>query len=289
MKNKLFETNTLKLNDIIALGQKYLLDCNIVNAKQEIEWFLIDKFKFDISDIKLNSNKYLSIVEKKQFFNFIHDRGLGKPFQYILNKCNFYGYDFYVNSDTLIPRPETELIIDLALKKNHIFNQCLDIGVGSGNLSITLLLKNIVNKVDAVDISSKALSVAKKNSKIYMIDNIDFYQLNILEYKFNKRYDLIVSNPPYITNADYKKLPREIKEYEPPIALTDFDNGLKFYKKIFKQLHNILNKKGVLLIEIGLENTKETINSIFSNNDFTLLWHKDLNGDYRVLEVQRNV
>ena len=127
MKNKLFETNTLKLNDIIALGQKYLLDYNIINAKQEIEWFLIDKFKFKISDIKLNPNKYLSIVEKKQFFNFIHDRSLGKPFQYILNKCNFYGYDFYVNSDTLIPRPETELIIDIALKKNYIFNQCLDI------------------------------------------------------------------------------------------------------------------------------------------------------------------
>ena len=289
MKNKLFEPNTLKLNDIIVLGQKYLLNHNIINAKQEIEWFLIDQFQFNISEVKLNSNKHLSKIEKKQFINFIYERSLGKPFQYILNKCNFYGYNFYVNSDTLIPRSETELIIDIALKKNRIFNKCLDIGVGSGNLSITILLQNIAKKIDAVDISKKALSVAKKNSKSHKINNISFHQLDVLKYKFNKKYDLIVSNPPYINNSDYNKLPLEIKKYEPAIALTDFDNGFKFYNKIFEQLHNMLNQNGILLIEIGLENTKETINTIFHNNDFKLLWHKDLNDNYRVLEVQYNV
>ena len=289
MKNKLLETNSLKLNDIIVLGQKYLLNHHIVNAKKEIEWFLIDRFKLNISDIKLNSKKSLSKIEKNQFIDFLYERSLGKPFQYLLNKCDFYGYDFYVTSDTLIPRPETELIIDVALKKHHVFNQCLDLGTGSGNLSITLLLQNIVNKVDAIDISKKALTVAKKNSKIHKTNNINFYQRNILKYKFNKKYDLIVSNPPYINNTDYNKLPLEIKKYEPAIALTDFSNGLKFYNAIFKQLKNILNLNGILLIEIGLENTKEIINEIFKSNDFTLLWHKDLNGNYRILEAQRNV
>ena len=289
MKNKLFEINTLKLKDIIVLAEKYLLNHNIINAKQEIEWFLLDQFQFEISDIKLNSEINLTQIEKEQFINFIYERSSGKPFQYILNKCDFYGYDFYVDSNTLIPRPETELIIDVALKKDRIFNQCLDIGVGSGNLSITLLLKNIANKVDAIDISKKALSVAKTNKSIHKIKNINFYQRDFLKHKFKKKYDLIVSNPPYINKVDFDNLPIEIKNYEPAIALTDFSDGFKFYNAIFSQLNNILNIGGVLLIEIGLENTKETINNIFQNNNFKLSWHKDLNGNYRILEVQHDV
>ena len=289
MKNKLFEINTFKLNDIIVLAQKYLLNHNIANAKKEIEWFLLDKFKFKISDIKLNTDIHLTQIEKEQFINFIYERSSGKPFQYILNKCDFYGYDFYLNSNTLIPRPETELIIDVAFKKDRIFNQCLDIGTGSGNLSITLLLKKIVNKVDAIDISQNALDVAKINGRRHKIKNINFYQRDVLEYKFNKKYDLIVSNPPYIHETDFNELPIEIKNYEPSIALTDFSDGLKFYKAIFLQLNKMLNSGGILLIEIGLENTKETINNIFQSNNFKLLWHKDLNGNHRVLEVQHHV
>ena len=289
MKNKLFEINTLKLNDLIVLAQKYLLNHNIINAKKEIEWFLLHQFQFAISDIKLNAERNLTQIEKEQFINFVYERSLGKPFQYILNKCDFYGYDFYVDSNTLIPRPETELIIDVALKKDRIFNQCLDIGTGSGNLSITLLLKNIANEVDAIDISKNALSVAKTNRTLHKIKNINFYQRDFLKYKFKKKYDLIVSNPPYINKFDFHKLPPEIKSYEPAIALTDFSDGFKFYNAIFSQLNSILNTGGVLLIEIGLENTKETINNIFQNNTFKLSWHKDLNGNYRILEVQHDV
>ena len=285
----MFKTDTLKLNDIIVSGQKYLLKNNITNAKKEIEWFLIDKFKLNIADIKLNPDKKISQFKKKQFVNFIDKRGEGKPFQYILNKSNFYGYDFFVNSKTLIPRPETELIIDIALKKNQKFDQCLDIGTGSGNLAITLLLQKIATHVDAVDISKNALSVAKKNSLIHKIQKIKFYKKDIFKHQINKKYNLIVSNPPYIKHSDYLKLPSEIRKYEPAVALTDFSNGLTFYKAILKKLKNILNKDGILLIEIGLENTKDSINRIFKNNDFILYWHKDLNGDYRVLEVQYNV
>ena len=285
----MFKTDTLKLNDIIVSAQKYLLKNNITNAKKEIEWFLIDKFKLDIADIKLNPDKKISQFKKKQFVNFVDKRGEGKPFQYILNKSNFYGYDFFVNSKTLIPRPETELIIDIALKKNQKFDQCLDIGTGSGNLAITLLLQKIAKHVDAVDISKNALSVAKKNSLIHKIQKIKFYKKDIFKHQINKKYNLIVSNPPYIKHSDYLKLPSEIRKYEPAVALTDFSNGLTFYKAIFKKLKNILNKDGILLIEIGLENTKDSINRIFKNNDFILYWHKDLNGDYRVLEVQYNV
>lgn len=284
MKNKFFEPNTFKLNELMLLGEAFLLENNIENSKKEIEWFVIDKFQLKLQDIKLNNKKNLSEKNKFFFIDFIKRRSQGYPFQYILNKSSFYGYDFFVTEDTLIPRPETELIIDVA-KKHGSFDFCLDIGTGSGNLSITLFKEKVVKQVHAIDISEKALLVAEKNKKIHDATEISFEKIDFLNYNFRKKYDLIVANPPYITKKDYKKLPVEIKSYEPKIALTDFEDGLTFYKKISKNLSLILNKNGVLIVEIGLENTKKEIDFIFRKSNFILKWYKDLNNNYRALKV----
>ena len=284
MKNKLFEPNTFKLNELMLLGEAFLLENNIENSKKEIEWFVIDKFQLKLQDIKLNNKKNLSEKNKFFFIDFIKRRSQGYPFQYILNKSSFYGYDFFVTEDTLIPRPETELIIDVA-KKHGSFDFCLDIGTGSGNLSITLFKEKVVKQVHAIDISEKALLVAEKNKKIHGATEISFEKIDFLNYNFRKKYDLIVANPPYITKKDYKKLPIKIKSYEPKIALTDFEDGLTFYKKISKNLPLILNKNGVLIVEIGLENTKKEIDFIFRKSNFILKWYKDLNNNYRALKV----
>ena len=284
MKNKFFEPNTIKLKELMLLGEAFLLENNIENSKKEIEWFVIDKFQLKLQDIKLNNKKKISEKNKFFFIDFIKRRSQGYPFQYILNKSSFYGYDFFVTEDTLIPRPETELIIDVA-KKHGFFDFCLDIGTGSGNLSITLLKEKIVKQVHAIDISEKALLVAEKNKKIHGETEISFEKIDFLNYNFRKKYDLIVANPPYITKKDYKKLPVEIKSYEPKIALTDFEDGLTFYKKISKNLPLILNKNGVLIVEIGLENTKKEIDFIFRKSNFILKWYKDLNNNYRALKV----
>lgn len=284
MKNKFFEPNTFKLNELMLLGEAFLLENNIENSKKEIEWFVIDKFQLKLQDIKLNNKKNLSEKNKFFFIDFIKRRSQGYPFQYILNKSSFYGYDFFVTEDTLIPRPETELIIDVA-KKHGSFDFCLDIGTGSGNLSITLFKEKVVKQVHAIDISEKALLVAEKNKKIHGTTEISFEKIDFLNYNFRKKYDLIVANPPYITKKDYKKLPVEIKSYEPKIALTDFEDGLTFYKKISKNLSLILNKNGVLIVEIGLENTKKEIDFIFRKSNFILKWYKDLNNNYRALKV----
>ena len=284
MKNKFFEPNTFKLNELMLLGEAFLLENNIENSKKEIEWFVIDKFQLKLQDIKLNNKKNLSEKNKFFFIDFIKRRSQGYPFQYILNKSSFYGYDFFVTEDTLIPRPETELIIDVA-KKHGSFDFCLDIGTGSGNLSITLFKEKVVKQVHAIDISEKALLVAEKNKKIHGATEISFEKIDFLNYNFRKKYDLIVANPPYITKKDYKKLPVEIKSYEPKIALTDFEDGLTFYKKISKNLSLILNKNGVLIVEIGLENTKKEIDFIFRKSNFILKWYKDLNNNYRALKV----
>ena len=284
MKNKFFEPNTFKLNELMLLGEAFLLENNIENSKKEIEWFVIDKFQLKLQDIKLNNKKKISEKNKFLFIDFIKRRSQGYPFQYILNKSSFYGYDFFVTEDTLIPRPETELIIDVA-KKHGSFDFCLDIGTGSGNLSITLFKEKVVKQVHAIDISEKALLVAEKNKKIHGTTEISFEKIDFLNYNFRKKYDLIVANPPYITKKDYKKLPVEIKSYEPKIALTDFEDGLTFYKKISKNLSLILNKNGVLIVEIGLENTKKEIDFIFRKSNFILKWYKDLNNNYRALKV----
>ena len=284
MKNKFFEPNTIKLKELMLLGEAFLLENNIENSKKEIEWFVIDKFQLKLQDIKLNNKKNLSEKNKFFFIDFIKRRSQGYPFQYILNKSSFYGYDFFVTEDTLIPRPETELIIDVA-KKHGSFDFCLDIGTGSGNLSITLFKEKVVKQVHAIDISEKALLVAEKNKKIHGETEISFEKIDFLNYNFRKKYDLIVANPPYITKKDYKKLPVEIKSYEPKIALTDFEDGLTFYKKISKNLSLILNKNGVLIVEIGLENTKKEIDFIFRKSNFILKWYKDLNNNYRALKV----
>ena len=284
MKNKLFEPNTFKLNELMLLGEVFLLENNIENSKKEIEWFVIDKFQLKLQDIKLNNKKKISEKNKIFFIDFIKRRSQGYPFQYILNKSSFYGYDFFVTEDTLIPRPETELIIDVA-KKHGSFDFCLDIGTGSGNLSITLFKEKVVKQVHAIDISEKALLVAEKNKKIHGETEVYFEKIDFLNYNFRKKYDLIVANPPYITKKDYKKLPVEIKSYEPKIALTDFEDGLTFYKKISKNLPLILNKNGILIVEIGLENTKKEIDFIFRKSNFILKWYKDLNNNYRALKV----
>ena len=284
MKNKFFEPNTFKLYELMLLGEAFLLENNIENSKKEIEWFVIDKFQLKLQDIKLNNKKNISEKNRIFFIDFINRRSRGYPFQYILNKSNFYGNDFFVTEDTLIPRPETELIIDVA-KKHSFFDFCLDIGTGSGNLAITLLKEKIVKQVHAIDISEKALLVAEKNRKIHGETEISFEKIDFLNYNFRKKYDLIVANPPYITKKDYKKLPRGIKGFEPKIALTDFEDGLTFYKKISENLPLILNKNGILVVEIGLENTKKEIDSIFRKPNFLLKWYKDLNNNYRALEV----
>ena len=284
MKNKIFEPKTFKLNELMFLGEAFLLESNIENSKKEIEWFVIDKFQLNLQDVKLNNKKKISEKNKFFFIDFIKRRSQGYPFQYILSKSQFYGYDFFVTQDTLIPRPETELIIDVA-KKYGFFDFCLDIGTGSGNLSITLLREKIVKRVHAIDISEKALLVAEKNKKIHGVTEISFEKIDFLNYNFIKKYDLIVANPPYITKKDYKNLPKEIKSFEPKIALTDFADGLTFYKKISKNLPLILNKNGILIVEIGLENTKREIDFIFRQPNFILKWYKDLNNNYRALEV----
>jgi release factor glutamine methyltransferase len=278
------ESNSILLHELIVYGNNKLDTNSLSNAKKEIEWFLEDQFSISFYDIKFNKNQRLNKTEIDLFLKFIERRLAGEPFQYIINSANFYGYDFFVNKKTLIPRPETELIINIA-KQYNTFNKALDIGTGSGNLAITLAMENIVNEVDAIDISSEAINVAINNAKTYSLNNIVFYQHDFLSKPIKCKYDLIVSNPPYISIDDYQKLDNHIKHYEPQGALTDSHNGLSFYIFFAKNLGKMLIPGGKIILEIGYEETKPDIDKLFLKEGFKCIWHKDLNDNYRVVEI----
>jgi len=186
---------------------------------------------------------------------------------YILEEKEFWSKNFFVNSDTLIPRPETELMVEKCInifKKKRI--SILDIGTGSGCILISLLSELKDSKGVGIDISKKALIVAKKNLKIHkMINKIKLYNKS-LDDKFNQKFDLIVSNPPYIRTNEIKNLKEDIKRYEPIIALDGGNDGLDLIKKVIYKTEYILKVKGMLALEIGNEQFKKVSEILIKKN-----------------------
>ena len=269
------------LQETLKQCSSILKNKGITNSKKELEWFCQKSFNYSLIDIHMNSI-FLSIEEIKLLKSFIDRRSNHEPFQYIINSAPFLEYDFFVNSRVLIPRPETEIIFKIL--KNRFFKTALDVGTGSGNIAIALKLKKIAQSVTAIDCDDEALKVAKFNAQSFNAKDVDFYKINIFEHKFIKGYDLVVSNPPYISKKDYSFLPENIKNYEPKTALTDNGDGYSFYKYFAHNINILLKPKGTMIIEIGLENTKNKIEKIFENYA-NIIWHKDYNYDYRILEV----
>ena len=208
--------------------------------------------KYRESDIEY-LKKY--IKEKKLddiFYNkCLKELEKGRPIQYILGEVNFYGYDFIVNENVLIPRFETELLVDKAIKKiNNLFNnKCvniIDLGTGSGCIAISLK-KNLNCNVDALDISKEALDVAKENAKKNNV-LVNFINHDMTTYLENK-YDVIIANPPYIAHDE--EIMDIVKNNEPNIALYADNNGMYFYEKIIENIPKITNKTYLVCFEIG--------------------------------------
>ena len=270
------------MNSFLQACKKKMQDAGINNAQKEIHWFLEKTSKLSQTNILLN-NFNLNHLERSKLLNFVERRIKQEPFQYIINYAPFYGRDFYVNSNVLIPRPETETIINILKSENIYYRYALDIGTGSGNLAITISLENLASDIIAIEKSLKAVEIAKKNAAYYNIFNIKFLNRDFILNFINSTFDLIVCNPPYISIEEYSQLESTVKNYEPIDALTDFKDGLFFYKHIQKSLPNILSKNGIVLLEIGLEKHINQINTIFAN--YSTSWYKDYNGNFRVIKI----
>ena len=270
------------ISDAITLGNEKLSAANIENFKNEVLWFLSDIINCTIANLKLNQSTILTSYQLDKFNNYLLDRVSGKPFQYILGYADFYGRDFFVDENTLIPRPETEIIIDKVCKK-HDKHSLLEIGTGSGCISITIALETSINRITSIDISDKSLKVAKKNSEKYNINNINFINHDFFDKKKLDTFDLIISNPPYIDINDYNNLDNHVRNYEPQIALTDYSDGLSFYRQFALIGKHIMHDDSIMLLEFGGKNQLDDIKKIFCNYNYNI--HLDLQNDPRIIEI----
>ena len=275
------------INSVLESIQRHdnkLKRANISNGKQEIIWYLESKNL--INKEQLYSNTYTAAATIKRAIKFYYElRVTQMPHQYILNSSNFYGRDFYVDQRVLIPRPETEQMIEILKKFKAPFNSGLEIGIGSGCIALTLCLEKLVNVMIGSDISVECLEVAKINQQNYNITNLSLIRHDILTDSFNQKFDLIVSNPPYVSSDEYNGLPQHIQAFEPKVALTDCNDGLLFYKRFSQLLPSILSKKGTFICELGSAHLITPITNIFKNQDYNVVLYNDLNHDPRFLVI----
>lgn len=239
------------------------------------------------SDLALNPGAELSVAELDRWNNVLAQLELQKPIQYILSKAHFYGLEFEVNENTLIPRPETEELVEWIIKENQSGKQIkiLDIGTGSGCIAIALA-KNLPDvQVHAVDISEGALQVAKRNAAKNNVA-VTFWQTDILTTEtLPDMFDIIVSNPPYVRNMEKEEIKKNVLDYEPHLALFVEDNdALLFYRKISQLAKQNLPENGLLYFEInqylGTE-TKEMLEQLqFKNAEL----RKDIYGNHRMIK-----
>lgn len=224
-----------------------------------------------------------------KYLNFLVSERLNRvPISKIINKKNFWKDQFFVNSHVLDPRPETELIIEEVLnitKDRSKKLKILDIGTGSGCLAISIAKELINSNVTAIDNSINAVEAAKKNIKLHNVKNqvkvINFKIENI--EKLNNKFDIIISNPPYVKKNEYKKLDKEIIRYEPKSALIGGNDGLKYYRMLSKKIEKIMKKNSFFIFEIGYGQLDDCI-KIFNNTDLILInVSKDLQNIDRTL------
>lgn len=257
-----------------------------IEPRREVQTILMEVLKIDAIEILLNPNMKINDTDSTIIRQIFFKRKNNEPLAYILGKSNFFGYDFIVNKSVLIPRPDTERSVEILLYLLKNKNSMLEIGVGSGCVSIVCALMNTSISFDGVDISCQALEVANLNKNKYLVKNLKLWQSDIFTNVSNS-YDIIYSNPPYIPMEEISSLQPSVKNYEPLLALNGGIDGLDFYKKIVNESDNFLNKNGYLVFEIGY-NQGEALHNILEEYKFeNIQIIKDYGGHNRVIYGKR--
>ena len=242
----------MNISNLLANGSRILKSNSIKTHVLDSELILSDILKSQREKLIINSN--LSVSEKviNNFNKLILRRTKKEPIAYILKKREFWSKDFFVNQNTLIPRPETELLCEQLIKifKGKSIN-FLDIGTGTGCILLTILSEINEAKGIGLDISKKAIDVAKRNSKNLNLTSRAKFFTRSLEEIYGYKFDLVVSNPPYIKSIDLKNLQEDVRKFEPKIALDGGKEGLDVIKKVIYKSKTILKKLGLLALEIG--------------------------------------
>lgn len=268
-----------------------------IQDEQEIEsfFFILTEYLHNLKrvDVALNPNFKLSDAEVEKWNIILADLQQEKPIQYITGEAWFYGLRLEVNENTLIPRPETEELVEWIIEsqKSKVQSQkceILDIGTGTGCIPISLKTNLPQANVSAIDVSEKALEVAKRNAVLNKVD-ISFIQADILEVEdLNQHFDIIVSNPPYVRNLEKQEIKKNVLDYEPHLALFVEDtDALLFYRKIAQLALKNLSPNGLLFFEINQYLGKETFGLLKNLGFKNIELKKDMYGNDRMIRCEK--
>ena len=245
----------MNIENILNKGTNILKANKIANPYLDSEILLSESINRDKKHIILNPKEILENKQLNNFNSLIERRRKGEPIAYLINKKEFWKNEFYVNENVLIPRPDTELIIDQVLKiysKNSQL-QILDIGTGSGCILLSILKERTSFYGTGIDISKKSINVSKFNANRLKLDNrVKFYNSDVDNFKIGK-YDLIVSNPPYIELLSLKYLEKDVVNFEPKLALSGGFDGFSKIRKVISKASTLIKKNGKLILEIGFK------------------------------------
>ena len=273
----------MNYQELLVDASKQLKTYKFNSAKLDAELILSKILGLSREKILLNLNDKINDKVFENFNYYLKLRKQNRPIAHILGFKDFWKYKFKVDKNVLIPRPETELIIEQALKNlPKLSNKnILDIGTGSGCIIISIIKERENCKATAIDKSLKALKVAKLNAEMHhVLKKIKFLNIDVDKYFANK-YDLIVSNPPYIKDSEILSLDKDVKLNEPKLALSGGKSGLNKVFKVIKKSRELLKKNGKLILEIGDKQSKEVKKYLIKNNFNQIKIFKDLSGKKR--------
>jgi len=286
---------TWRIVDVLKWSKDYLSSKGVESPQVEAEWMLREILNCTRIDIYLNHDRPLTAENLAAFKKILIERVSGKPLQYVLGYTEFMGLKILVNQHVLIPRPETEVIIEylrsfLSQNKNST-SRILDVGTGSGCIAISLAVHCSDCEIVAVDISSEGLKIARENARLnHVNDRIQFIKKNILtETLGNRLFNVIVSNPPYVSGEWWENMSESVKNYEPEIALYPGKDPLVFYKRLAELAVSNLEPDGILAVEIGGSYQENDVKSVFAEKglrDFEVI--QDYLGQSRGIVARLN-
>ncbi len=268
----------MNIQKAISEGQDILKNKNIETSELDSEILMANVIQKDRRYVILNSNEELKEENLKRFKNLIEKRSKKEPIAYLINKKEFWNFEFFVSRHTLIPRPDTELIVDQILKitKNKNKLNILDIGIGSGCILLTILKERTNFNGTGIDISNNCLKISKINAINLKVDNrIKLFKTNVDKFNYGK-YDLIVSNPPYINKVDIKFLEKDVVNFEPISALYGGLDGTSEIRKVINKSSELIKKNGKFVLEIGFDQKNKVIELLKKKGFFINSVVKDL-------------
>jgi len=283
----------MKISDAKILFQKELSELYPKSEVEELFSIFCEHFlNLNKIELKINLENNLSENDLERFSNAISELKTGKPFQQIIGETEFFGMKFFVNENVLIPRPETEELLEFSIRKIQSSEfriqglKILDIGTGSGIIPVVLKKYFPEAEISAIDISEKALEIAKKNAEFHKVE-ISFIQKDFLNGNLEEIFDIIISNPPYIGIDENPEIENSVKNFEPNIALfSPTSDTLIFYRKIAKDSEKYLSENGMIFLEINQKLGKETLELFLGNFPETALI-KDISGNDRIIFAKK--